>query len=163
MSFQVILITAALLCSLTAGFVFAFATVVMPGLADLGHRGFIRGFQAIDGVIQKGQPAFGVVWIGSMITLLIAAVIGFQQLAGIDRWLLVAAAIIYLAGVQLPTMAINIPLNNQLQAIDVQALDEAQLAQARADFEPRWNRWNVIRTVLAIVTSLLLLIVILRM
>lgn len=168
MTFQILLTTATLLCSLTAGFVFAFATVVMPGLAKLDDGGFIRGFQVIDGIIQKGQPAFGLVWVGSMITLLIAAVLGFQQLAGTDRWLLIAATVVYLVGVQLPTLTINIPLNNQLQAVNVQdveaqAADGAQLAQARASFEPRWNRWNVIRTVLAIATSLMLLVVILRL
>ena len=163
MTFQILLTTATLLCSLTAGFVFAFATVVMPGLAKLDDGGFIRGFQVIDGIIQKGQPAFGLVWVGSMITLLIAAVLGFQQLAGTDRWLLIAATVVYLVGVQLPTMSINIPLNNQLQAVNVEAADDAQLAEARASFEPRWNRWNVVRTLLAIATSLMLLVVILRL
>src|SRR5262245_31693339 len=56
--FEVFLILATVLCSLVAGFLFAFATVVMPGIKSLDDGSFIRAFQAIDGVIQKGAPRF---------------------------------------------------------------------------------------------------------
>jgi len=42
--FQVALILAAFLCSLVAGFLFAFAVVVMPGIRSLNNREFIRTF-----------------------------------------------------------------------------------------------------------------------
>ena len=56
--FQIALIVATLLCSLVAGFVFAFAVVVMPGIKGLPDREFIRAFQVMDGVIQNNQPMF---------------------------------------------------------------------------------------------------------
>ena len=34
----------AILCSLVAGFVFAFATVAMPGIQSLGDRDFLGAF-----------------------------------------------------------------------------------------------------------------------
>jgi uncharacterized membrane protein len=37
---------------LVAGFLFAFAAVIMPGIRSLGDRAFIRAFQVIDRVIQ---------------------------------------------------------------------------------------------------------------
>ena len=46
---ELVLILATLLCALTAGLVFAFASVVMPGIGKLGDREFIRSFQVIDG------------------------------------------------------------------------------------------------------------------
>jgi uncharacterized membrane protein len=52
--FEAFLILAAVLCSLVAGFLFAFATVVMPGIKSLDDGSFIRAFQVIDGVIRKG-------------------------------------------------------------------------------------------------------------
>lgn len=160
---HITLILATLLCALVAGFVFAFAIVVMPGLGTLNDREFLRGFQVIDRVVQNNQPLFGVVWIGSVIALLASAGIGFSQLAGLDRGLLIAAVVIYLLGVQLPTMSINVPLNNRLQAVDIASADESTLDEARRDFEARWNRWNQVRTVLATVTSVLLLVVVLRL
>ena len=162
-TFYIVLILATLLCSLVAGFVFAFASVVMPGIGDLNDREFLRSFQVMDRVIQNNQPAFMVVWVGSALAIVASGLLGFWQLAGADRMLLIAAVIVYIAGVQLPTATINIPLNNQLQTLDLQAMDETALAEAREAFEPRWNRWNTIRTVLAIVASVLLLVVILRL
>ena len=67
--FQIALILATLLCSLTAGFVLAFAVVVMPGIRSLNDREFIRAFQVIDRVIQNRQPIFVLVWIGSIVAL----------------------------------------------------------------------------------------------
>jgi len=66
---ELILVLATLLCALIAGFVFAFATVVMPGIGKLGDREYIRAFQVIDGVIQAGQPVFGLAWLGSAAAL----------------------------------------------------------------------------------------------
>ena len=143
--FQATLILATLLCSLVAGFLFAFSVVVMPGIRSLTDREFIRAFQKMDRVIQNNQPLFMLVWIGSVVALIISAVLGVGQLGGIERSLLIFAALGYLLGVQLPTITVNVPLNNKLQALDADALDATAQNKAREDFEPRWNRWNSIR------------------
>ena len=158
---ELVLVLAALLCALTAGFVFAFATVVMPGIEKLGDKAFIRSFQVIDGVIQNGQPIFGLVWLGSAAALLVSAAMAALQLEGIERGLVVASALAYVLGVQVPTFRINVPLNNALQRLDVDAMDEAALASARAAFESRWVRWNTIRTVIASLVSAALMMVLL--
>ncbi len=162
-AFQISLVSATLLCSLVAGFVFAFACVAMPGLGTLGDREFLHGFQVIDRVIQNNQPLFVLVWAGSAVTLLLSAVLGLGRLAGPDRALLLAALAVYLVGVQLPTLAINVPLNNRLQTLDLAVMEEDSLAEARAAFEPRWNRWNLIRTLLATLTAALLIVLVLRL
>ena len=135
----------------------------MPGLGELDDREFIRAFQVIDRVIQNQQPLFMLVWVGSVITLLASALLGFKQLEGMEQILLVVSVLIYLFGVQLPTVAINVPANNQLQAVDTQSLDDSALAKARVNFEPRWNRSNVVRTVLAVLTSGLLIFLVFRL
>lgn len=50
-AFSALLALATRLCSLVAGFLFAFALVVMPGLESLGDRPFVRAFQVVDRVI----------------------------------------------------------------------------------------------------------------
>ena len=160
---EFVLILATLLCALTAGFVFAFATVVMPGIGKLGDRNFIRSFQVIDGIIQAGQPIFGLVWIGSAAALLLSAVMATLQLDGIERALVVVIALVYALGVQLPTFRISVPLNNALQALDTDAMDENALTAARLAFEARWVRWNSIRTVVASLVSVALMIVLFRL
>lgn len=160
--FQVVLPLAALFCSLTAGFLFAFAVVVMPGIRELQDGAFLRAFQVIDRVIQNNQPLFIVVWAGSVLAVVVAAALGIWAASGVDRVLLVGAALIYLCGVQLPTIAFNLPLNNQLQRLDVAAMSESALHDARSSFEARWNRWNVMRTIFACLVSVLFVVILFR-
>ena len=156
--FQMTLSLATLLCSLVAGFLFAFAIVVMPGIKQLTDREYIRAFQVMDGIIQRNQPIFVLIWIGSIVAILAVVVLGVSQLNGFNRFLLIVAAAIYLVGVQLPTGIVNVPLNNQLQALDVETMTEPDQQKARQNFELPWNKWNTIRTALAILTSSLLVI-----
>jgi len=60
----------------------------------------------------------------------------------------------------LPTIAVNIPPNNRVQSLNLDTLDETSLAEERQIFEARWNRWNVIRTVVGCLVSVMLLIAI---
>ena len=103
----------------------------MPGIRRLNDREFIRAFQVMDGVIQNNQPLFVLVWVGSVVALVTSAVLGIGQLDGAGRLLIIFAALAYLLGVQLPTVTINVPLNNQLQTLDVDAMNETSQNAAR--------------------------------
>jgi uncharacterized membrane protein len=161
--FHITVILATFLCSLVAGFLFAFAIVAMPGIRSLNDREFIRAFQVMDLVIQNNQPVFVLVWLGSVAALVTSTVLGIGQLDGAGLLLIIFAALAYLIGVQLPTFTINIPLNKKLQTLDVDAMNETTQKTARKDFEPRWNRWNSIRAVFASLASALLTILIFRL
>jgi uncharacterized membrane protein len=161
--FESALVLATLLCGLVAGLLFGFAVVAMPGINSLDDRGFIRSFQAMDRVIQDNQPLFMVAWVGSVIALVATTLVGFGRLQGQELGLLVAAAVIYVVGVQLPTAVINIPLNNRLQLVDTDQAGEDELAAERQRFESRWNRWNNIRAALSAGTTALLLVVVLQL
>lgn len=161
MLFDIALVSAALTCALVSGFLLGFAVVAMPGLGTLDDREYVRAFQVMDRVIQDRQPLFMLIWVGSVLTLVTAAVVGLSELAGTQRLLLLAATAIYLLGVQAPTAAINVPLNNEIQKVDVDAVGSEGVKVARERFEARWNRWNSIRTALGCVTSLALLVLLL--
>ena len=162
MLFHTLLVLAAFLCSFVGGFLFAFAIVVMPGIKRLDDGSFIRAFQAIDGVIQNNQPLFIVVWIGSALAVIAAAVLGLFALAGVDRLLLIGAALLYVLGVQLATVAVNIPLNNRLQKLDVGAATDSARRDAREAFEATWNRWNARRSAVASLVAFTLIFLLLR-
>lgn len=154
---EALLTLSTLLSALVAGFLFAFAVVVMPGIKRLSDHDFLQAFKQIDGVIQNNSPLFMIVWIGSALSLATTAILSAIQLQGADRLLILAATILYFASVQLPTIAINIPLNNSLQALQLDQQPPAQLLKFRAQFEPTWNRWNKLRTLTATLTTLLLI------
>src|SRR5690606_20760994 len=109
--------------------------------------------------IQNNQPLFVVVWLGSVLAVVAAGVLGLSASSGAHRALLVVAALVYILGVQVPTFVVNIPLNKRLQTLDTETMAEPERKRARDEFEPRWNKWNAIRTVFATVASTLLLLV----
>ncbi len=160
---RIVLALATLLCGLVAGFLFAFAVVVMPGIRGLESGAFLRAFQEVDGVIQRGQPLFGLVWLGSVVALVAASVLGIAQLRGVERSLLLIATTIYVVGVQVPTFTVNVPLNNEVQELVIEAMDTEAQQTARERFETRWNYWNVIRTVCATVAVGMLIVLLLRL
>lgn len=157
--FYFLLVGATLSVSLVAGLVFTFATIIMPGIGKLDDRAFVRAFQVIDGVIQAGQPLFGLVWIGSIVSLMVASLLGLWQLEGLPKWLLLAANFLYMVGVQLPTLTTNVPLNNRLQAVNFVESSDDTIRSARQEFEVRWNHYNNFRTVVAVVVTLILIVI----
>ena len=145
-------------CSLVSGFIFTYAIVVMPGLSNLNDKEFIRAFQVTDAVIQNNQPIFMFTWIGSIVSLLITiltSVVGFELS---ETWLVVLFSVIYLLGVHGITIAIHIPLNNNIQKVLIEGLNDKAIMDERVKFERKWNYFNNIRTSVSISVSLLLLI-----
>lgn len=160
---QLAVLLSTLLCSLVAGLVLTFAIIVMPGIRTLGNLDFLKSFKAIDRVIQINQPVFMLVWLGSALMLVVSTALGVWQLEGVDRVLLVVACSIYILGVQVPTVAINVPINNQLQSQNLDAMNESEILATMHAFEFRWLPWNTIRTFVAILTTVLLLVLLLRL
>ena len=148
--FHIVLMASILLCALVAGLVFGFASVVMPGLAKLPDRSFLLAFKSMDGIIQNNQPAFMMVWIGSVFSVIATTILGTLNLSGSQVYLLWFGSALYLLAVQLPTLRFNIPLNNALQTLDIESLSESELSRSRQNFEDPWNRWNRFRTLTSI-------------
>jgi uncharacterized membrane protein len=135
----------------------------MPGLGRLNDRDFLQAFKTMDRVIQDNQPIFMLVWVGSVVSLVGSALLSLWWLDGTNRLLLILATAIYLLGVQLPTATINVPLNNRLQKLDLKTLPGPELSETRQLFESRWVRWNTIRTAFTVLTSVLLIVLLLRL
>ncbi|WP_448569977.1 anthrone oxygenase family protein [Thalassotalea ganghwensis] len=160
--FEVTLVLSGLLCALVAGLLFIYAIVIMPGIRNLDDKQFIKVFQVTDKIIQDNHPLFLFVWVGSALSLIVCAITSSSVLQGIDFYLLLLSTGVYLAGVQALTVIINLPLNNRLQTLDINAMTETELSQERLHFEPRWNRANRIRAILACGVSLVLISLALR-
>ena len=143
--FAISLILSILFCSLVAGLLFGFAVVVMPGIAGLSNRDFLISFKQMDGIIQNNQPVFMLVWLGSIAAIMATSIQGVQNLGASQTNLLLLGLAFYLLGVQLPTARFNIPLNNELQNMDLMKMEESELAVFRSKFETKWNFWNRFR------------------
>lgn len=151
--FSGLLLISSLSCTLVTGFIFTYAVIVMPGLANLGDREFIRAFQATDGIIQDGQPIFMLVWVGSIISVFGTMLTALLAGAGDLKWLAVFTGAAYLAGVQGLTIFVHLPLNRKIQDVETDEIDADSLNKQRVLFEARWVHFNKIRTIIGFVTS----------
>ncbi|NCX86535.1 MAG: DUF1772 domain-containing protein [Rhodobacteraceae bacterium] len=145
-------------CSLVTGFIFTYAIIVMPGLSKLSDKEFLKAFQVTDAVIQNKQPIFMLIWVGSIVSVLSLILISIAYVGLSETWLIVLVAMIYLLGVQGITILIHLPLNNQIQKINLEKLKDENLKNERLNFETKWNFFNNIRTTIAFFVSLTLLI-----
>ena len=145
-------------CSLVTGFIFTYAIIVMPGLSKLSDKEFLKAFQVTDAVIQNRQPIFMLIWVGSIVSVLSLLLISIAYVGLSDTWLIVLVTLIYLFGVQGVTILIHLPLNNQIQKLNLEKLKDDNLKNERLIFETKWYFFNNIRTTIAFFVSLTLLI-----
>lgn len=159
---EVSLILSILSCSLVTGFIFTYAVIVMPGFSKLNDKDFIRAFQVTDNVIQNNQPLFMLIWIGSILSVISTIVFSIFNINADYSIFIIVTGFFYLIGVQGLTISIHIPLNNNIQKIDVDKEDELKLNEVRKEFEIKWNYYNRIRTVVAFTVTTLLMLILLN-
>jgi uncharacterized membrane protein len=137
-----VLLLATVTTGLTAGLFAAFAWAVMPGLARLDDRAFVAGMRSINQAILNGW--FALCFGGALVCTLAAVLLHLPAgRRGPLPWL-IAALVLYVL-VLAVTAAVNVPLNDRLEAGAARLADPAEL---RAAFESTWVRWNVVRAVL---------------
>ncbi|MDG6101347.1 DUF1772 domain-containing protein [Dactylosporangium aurantiacum] len=149
-----VLAAATLFVGLSAGVFFAYSTSVMLALRHVEDRTFVDVMQKINTAILNGW--FLTAYVGALLAALAAVLL---HLGGAHRamlpWL-VAATLLY-AVVFVVTAAVNVPLNDQLDAAGL-----TDPTAARAAFEASWNRWNTVRTVSSAGALLTLAVALLR-
>ena len=159
---EVSLILSILSCSLVTGFIFTYSVVVMPGFSKLNDKDFIRAFQVTDNIIQNNQPLFMLIWIGSILSVISTIIFSIFNINADYSIFIIVTGFFYLIGVQGLTISIHIPLNNNIQKIDVDKEDELKLNEVRKEFEIKWNYYNRIRTVVAFTVTTLLMLILLN-
>ena len=145
-----LVLTSTLSCALVTGFVFTYAVIVMPGLAKLTDKEFIRAFQVTDELIQNNQPIFMIVWVGSVISVTSTLIVSLMGPYSVETVLVIIAGFVYLLGVQGLTVLVHLPLNRRIQTVNVEEWDASALREERLLFETRWIRFNWIRTLIGL-------------
>ena len=138
---ETVTVVAVVLAGLFAGLFATFSYAVMPGLRRTDDATFARAMREVNVAILN--PALGVVFGGSVLASIAAAVLGLDDEAA--RWWLVAGAVLVFAAGAV-TMGVNVPMNDRLLA----GVDSGEpSASVRQAFEAPWVRWNLVRTVLS--------------
>lgn len=145
--FSVLTFLAVIGSGLAAGLFFIFSNTIMASFARLPTAQGIAAMQQINLTIIN--PAFMAVFMGMVV---LSLVLGARALLGWSEagagWLL-AGAVAYVVGCFLVTIIFNVPLNDQLAAVDPSSAEGATLW---ATYLSDWLPWNHVRTVASMVS-----------
>ena len=146
---------AAITTALIAGLFYAYSCSVTPGLARLPDATYLAAMQSINRAILN--PVFFAGFMGAALLLPLSTYTHYAQPVSGRFWLLLAATLVYLIGVMGVTMAGNVPLNEALDAVDLQSASTTDRAAQRAAFEAPWNRFHAMRTWASILSLVLVI------
>ncbi|RKE52663.1 DUF1772 domain-containing protein [Sphingobacterium detergens] len=156
MKLQEITLAAAVITSaLISGLFFAYTFSVNLGLHKLDDKGYLMAMQNINREILN--PVFYICFLGAPL-LLIASSVMYFDLSSPKFYLIAAACASYIIGVFIITAAKNVPLNNQLDTLDIAGTTSDALQRMRLLIEQPWVFWNNLRTVFSFLTLVFLIV-----
>ena len=153
---NIIYIATILSVALMAGLFYNWSVAVTPGLGRLNDKAYLQAMQSLNRAILN--PGFFIVFLSSIFLLPINAIVQHKSGLGQRSLLFILAAAIYLIGSVGVTFLGNVPLNNQLDVLDLNTLGDTEISQFKASYEGRWNKLNWIRTLSSLAASILLLL-----
>ncbi|CAM1357617.1 anthrone oxygenase family protein [Tenacibaculum halocynthiae] len=143
-----------LLNALSAGLFFAWSVSVILGTKKVGDFTYLETMQNINREILN--PAFFILFFGSLIALIITSYLQFNTKTVF--WLVLASTIIYSIGTFGITALGNVPLNKELDALNINNLNLLELKSFRSYYESTWNHYHSIRTISGMISFVLVLI-----
>jgi uncharacterized membrane protein len=136
---------ATLTTGLVAGVFYAYAVSVNLGLAAQPDASYVATMNAINERIEN--PLFFASFFGAAVFPLVALGAHYSRRPRSGQfWLIALACVLYIGGSFFLTSFVNVPMNNQLAAVDLDAPARI-LAEARDAYEDPWDFWNGVRTV----------------
>lgn len=149
-----VLFCTVLLNALATGFFFAWSVSVIVGTKKVTDLTYLETMQNINREILN--PVFFIVFFGSLVTLFLTTYLQLNHKTVF--WFVLASTIIYLIGTFGVTAFGNVPLNNELDALNIHGFNLTELNQFRTYFEGTWNQYHIIRSIASIISFTLLLI-----
>lgn len=138
---------------LVAGVFFAFSSFVMKALARLKPPEGIAAMKSIN--ITVINPLFMMALFGTGVICLFLAVFGLLKWHQPNSIYLLVGSLFYIVGTVLVTIVFNVPLNDALAKADPTSIEGANLWDS---YLTNWTLWNHLRTLAALVATVLLAI-----
>lgn len=131
---------------LIAGLFYAYSCSVNNGLGRLHDAAYLRAMQSINRAILN--PLFFLSFFGTLILLPLSTWLEYRLVGTTTAfYFLTAGSILYFFGVFLTTALGSVPLNDALEAFDLDEETDDGIRKQRRAFESPWNRYHRIRTV----------------
>lgn len=140
----------ALGCGLMGGAFFAFSSFIMTALGRLPAPQGIAAMQSIN--VFAVTPVFMSALFGTALACLLLIIATVYRSPAASTSLIVGSAL-YLVGVVLVTIVVNVPRNNALMRVDPASEDGARVW---GDYVASWTMWNHVRTLSGFAAAALL-------
>lgn len=144
---------AVLAYALVGGVFLAFSDFIMRALALTSGRGGVAAMQAINREVFRWIFMTGFLGLAAVSLALI--VYAVQGPSGSAATLVGSAGLVYLVGCFGVTIVFNVPMNEELAAMDPSKNDT--LAYWANTYLPRWTFWNTVRTIACCLSAALLM------
>jgi uncharacterized membrane protein len=138
---RLLLALAAFASALSAGFFYTYSISVMPGLDAIDPFAAVVAMQGINATIRT--PVFAFAFFGPLAFTILAAALARRR--GVLLPLL-AAAIVYAAGVLALTFVVHVPMNDALAEVKTAANDALTIWR---EYAAPWLAWNHVRAIAA--------------
>ena len=128
------------------GFFFAWTCSTMWGLDAADPNVAIAAMQAMNASVRNWvfAPAF----FGTPVLLALASLVAWRNGKPQAAICLAVSCLTYVLGAMVPTMTVNVPMNEALAAVET-PLDLAGAQETWRNYSGPWQFWNTVRTVLA--------------
>lgn len=134
-----------LLTGVVAGLFATFSVAVMPALDAVPPGQAVAVMRSINRKIVN--PVFLAAFLGAPLTTAVTGALVWAEGHPQAGAVFLTGAAVLLLGVLAPTVAVNVPMNEALDAAPApdDRLDDRVAAREWAGYSPRWTRWNTLR------------------
>ena len=144
-----------LFTGLSAGLCFTWSNAITPGIGKLDDLGYLSAFQQMNRSIVN--PLFIMVFFAPFFLGLLKIYLVKNEATMF--WFVIISVALYFFGVLLVTLFGNIPLNDLLDKTDLAKTRIEDLKLLRRQFETKWNRLHLIRTISSISSFMILILI----
>jgi len=151
-----VLLLSVIATALSAGLFYAWVVSVIPGTRKISDQAYLETMQSINREILN--IGFFAIFFGALFLLLGSTFLQYRAQVGSAFYLTLTATIIYAAGTIGVTMFGNVPLNNMVEAMNLSTFTPEDYRNARLAYEVKWNNFNLMRTIAALASFVLILL-----
>lgn len=157
---NILFLVTTIVTGLSAGLFYGWVVSVIPGTKKLTDQAYLETMQSINKEILN--PAFVMVFFGALFLLITSTIFQYRIAVNNVFYLALTATLVYAIGTIGFTMFGNVPLNNVFDALDPFSFTTEDYKNARLGYEAKWNALNLVRTIAAVFSFVLILIALVR-
>jgi uncharacterized membrane protein len=154
--FVILTSLAALASAAAGGMMYVFSTFVMRGLDRTEPVEAITAMRGINAEANS-NPAFLLAYFGAAMLAVAVGVYAVIQPRQPGSWVVLVGAVFGILAAII-TMVFNVPLNNQLDAVNPVGLSAADAAREWQAYLTPWINWNHVRAATSFIGAALMLI-----